>query len=149
MVKKIGRYGAFLACSGYPDCKNTKPLDGDKEEPEVTEEKCPECGKPLVVRHGRYGAFLACSGYPNCKYIKKTEKGTGVKCPACGEGELVARRTKRGKIFYGCNRYPKCDFALWQKPTGDKCPDCGSLLIQKNKKIIACSNTGCGYSKEA
>jgi len=149
MVKKIGRYGAFLACSGYPECKNTKPLEGGKEEPEVTEEKCPECGKPLVVRHGRYGAFLACSGYPKCKYIKKTEKGTGVKCPACGEGELVARRTKRGKIFYGCNRYPKCDFALWQKPTGDKCPDCGSLLIQKNKKTIACSNPECGYSKEA
>jgi DNA topoisomerase-1 len=148
MVKKVGRFGAFLACSGYPECKNTKPLDGEQAEPEVTDEKCPECGKPLVVRHGRYGAFLACSGYPKCKYIKKSEKGTGVKCPECQEGELVSRRTKRGKIFYGCNRYPKCQFALWQRPTGEKCPECGSMLVQKNKKTVACSKKECEYSKE-
>ena len=142
MVKKIGRYGAFLACSGFPECKNTKPLNGEEE---TTDEKCEKCGKPLVTKHGRYGAFLACSGYPECKYIKKSGQSTGVKCPKCEKGELVARRTKRGKIFYGCNRYPDCDFALWDKPTGEKCPECGALLTQKGKNKIACSNKECGF----
>jgi len=147
MIKKVGRYGTFLACSGFPECKNTKPLAGKKEKMEGDEEPCPKCGKPMVVKHGRYGAFLACSGYPDCKYIKKTQKTTGVKCPECKEGEIVSRRSKRGKIFYGCSAYPKCDFALWYKPTGNKCPDCGSLLVEKAKKKIACSNKECGFEK--
>jgi len=142
MVKKIGRYGAFLACTGFPECKTTKPLDGEEEK---TDEKCEKCGKPLVTKHGRYGAFLACSGYPDCKYIKKSGQGTGVKCPTCEKGELVGRRTKRGKIFYGCNRYPDCDFALWDKPTGEKCPECKSLLVQKGKNKIACSSKECDF----
>lgn len=147
MIKKVGRYGTFLACSGFPECKNTKPLAGKEEKMEGSNEACPKCGKPMVVKHGRYGAFLACSGYPDCKYIKKTQKTTGVKCPECDKGEIVSRRSKKGKIFYGCSAYPKCDFALWYKPTGNKCPDCGSLLVEKAKKKIACSNKNCGFEK--
>lgn len=147
MIKKIGRYGTFMACSGFPDCKNTKPLAGKEEKMDGDEDPCPKCGKDMVVKHGRYGAFLACSGYPECKYIKKTQKSTGVKCPECKEGDIISRRSKRGKIFYGCSSYPKCDFALWYKPTGDKCPDCKSLLVEKGKNKIACSSKECGFEK--
>src|SRR3989344_748159 len=124
MVIKIGRFGKFLACTGYPECKNTKDLDenGHIEAPEVTEEVCDKCGKPMAVKHGRFGTFMGCTGYPNCKNIKRIEKGTGVTCPACGKGEIVEKRSKRGKNFYSCNRYPDCIFALWSKPTGEKCP---------------------------
>ncbi|MDD4994955.1 MAG: type I DNA topoisomerase [Patescibacteria group bacterium] len=146
MIKKIGRFGAFLACSGFPECRNTKPIGGESEIP-ATDEKCEQCGAPLVTKHGRFGAFLACSRYPDCKYIKKTQKSTGVKCPSCKEGDIISRRSKRGKIFYGCSRYPKCDFALWQRPTGEICPKCSSLIVQKNQKQVACSNKDCDFIK--
>lgn len=118
----------------------------EKKEPELTGEKCPNCNSDLVIRTSRYGKFTACSNYPTCKYIKQEEKKTEAicDCPTC-DGKIVAKRTKRGKIFYGCNNYPKCSVALWDQPTGEKCPTCNSLLVEKNKKI-KCSN--CDYTKE-
>ena len=148
MVIKLGRFGKFLACSNYPDCKNTKPIneDGKIEEPEKVDEKCPNCGKDMIVKTGRFGKFIACSDYPKCKTTKQIAKSTGVKCPKCGEGEMVARRSKRGKIFYGCNKYPDCQHLVWGKPTGELCPDCKQLLIQANKTTVKCES--CEYSKK-
>jgi DNA topoisomerase-1 len=126
----------------------------EKVAPVETGEDCPECGLPLVVRRGRYGEFVACSGYPACKYIKKDEspeaapESIGVPCPKCG-GEIVEKRTRRGKIFYGCSKYPDCDFALWNKPVGRKCPECESELVVKGKnEIVSCSNKECGYKED-
>ncbi len=118
MVIKMGRFGKFLACSNYPDCKNTQPLFVTKEEQEAreTKEKCPECNKPLLVKTGRFGKFLACSGYPDCKFTKQIQKTTGQTCPKCKKGEVVVKKTKRGKIFWACNLYPDCDYASWEKP---------------------------------
>jgi DNA topoisomerase-1 len=123
MVIRMGRYGKFLACSGFPECKNTKPLatgaQGEErvagsEEP--SREKCDKCGAEMVIKKGRYGAFLACSAYPECKNIKNIKKTTGLKCPQCKKGEIVERRTRSGKKFWGCELYPKCDYATWEKP---------------------------------
>jgi len=126
MVIKLGRFGKFLACSNYPECKNTQPLFGTKEEAvaEETNEKCPKCGSALKVKTGRFGKFLACSNYPECKFTKNIQKSIGVKCPKCGEGDIVVKRSKRGKIFFACNRYPDCDYATWENPNAP----------QKNKK---------------
>ena len=151
MVIKLGRFGKFLACTGYPDCKNTKQLKADNTiaEPETTDEVCEKCGKPMVVKRGRYGTFLGCSGYPDCKNIKRREIGTGVTCPQCDKGEIVQKKSKRGKIFFSCNQYPDCKFALWSKPTGEKCPTCGSLLVYGAKDTIRCSNKECDFVKQA
>jgi DNA topoisomerase-1 len=152
MIIKTGRFGRFLACSNYPECKNTKNIGADgkveKEQPEISNEPCDKCGKPMVVRHGRYGQFLGCSDYPKCKNIKNIDVKLNMKCPKCGQGDLVVRRSKRGKPFYGCNRYPDCDFALWDKPTGEMCPDCGQSLVYAAKGGTKCSNKECGYKKE-
>jgi len=117
----------------------------EKKEPEKTGEVCPECGSDLVVRSGKYGEFVACSNYPSCKYIKKEEKEVTsiAKCPKC-KHDIVARHTKKGKVFYGCSNYPKCKYATWYEPTGEVCPNCHSLLVNKNK-IIVCEE--CGYQK--
>lgn len=117
----------------------------EKAEAEKTGEICPECGSDLVYRNGRYGKFIACSNYPTCKYIKKEEKVVVplADCPKC-EGQIIERKTKRGKVFYGCNQYPKCNYATWYKPTGKICPECGDLLIEKKKEIICNS---CDYKK--
>ena len=131
--------------------KNFEPLveeafkDMEKKAPEETGETCPECGKPLVIRKGRYGEFVACSNYPECKYIKKEEKKQVevAKCPNC-DGMLIERKTKKGKIFYGCNNFPKCKTAYWDKPLKETCPECGSLLLETKEKI-KCSN--CSYTK--
>jgi len=128
----------------------------EKVAPKEVGEDCPDCGKPLVVRRGRYGEFVACSGYPDCRHIKKDEEtedgeptSTGVSCPKCSEGEIVAKKTRRGKLFYGCSKYPACDFALWNKPVGRACPKCESQLVIKGKKEeVCCSNKECDY-KEA
>jgi DNA topoisomerase-1 len=151
MIIKIGRFGKFLACSGYPDCKNAKQLakDGKIEVAETTDEPCPECGKPLQKKVGRFGPFFGCTGYPDCKYIKNIEKKTGVKCPNCGEGEIIEKRSRQGRNFYACNRYPECKFALWSKPTGEKCPESGDLLVYGKKGTIACSNRTCKFTKTA
>lgn len=150
MVIKLGRFGRFKACSNFPECKHTEPTGEDKELAEkASGEKCPECGKPLVLKRGRFGPFLGCSGYPECKHIKKIEKTTGVKCPKCEIGEIVEKRSKRGKTFYSCNKYPECKNAYWSKPTGEKCPTCGSLLVYGAKNTVRCSSKECGYTREA
>ncbi len=121
MVLKKGRFGTFFACTGYPDCKTTKQIGGQQKKPDQKlDEICPQCGNHLVLKTGRFGEFTACSNYPTCKYVK--QKTIGVKCPECDEGEVVERRSKRGKTFYGCNRWPGCNFVAWGKPVPEKCP---------------------------
>ncbi|MBV9083517.1 MAG: type I DNA topoisomerase [Acidobacteriaceae bacterium] len=147
MVLKKGRFGQFYACSGYPDCKTTKQIGGEQRKDVPLEEKCPQCGNNLVQKYGRYGEFVACSNYPTCKYVK--QKTIGVPCPNCSQGEIVERRSKRGRTFYGCNRYPDCDFVAWGKPIPEKCPECGSsYLIEKWLKagpVAQCPNGECKY----
>jgi DNA topoisomerase-1 len=150
MVIKMGRYGKFMACSNYPECKHTKPTGEEaKLEQALSNETCENCGKPMAVKHGRFGPFLGCTGYPECKTIKRIEKKTGVPCNKCGKGEFVEKKTKRGRTFYGCNRYPECENALWSKPTGDFCPQCKSPIIFGAKKTVKCSNKECDYKKES
>ncbi|MEA3463719.1 MAG: type I DNA topoisomerase [Patescibacteria group bacterium] len=162
MIIKTGRYGKFLACSAFPDCKNIKGLDNkqqttdgsDNEEIKKLEEKykgekCEKCGADMVIKNGKYGPFLACSGFPKCrniKNIKENNNSTGVKCPVCGKGEIVQKRSKRG-IFYACDQYPDCKNAYWGKPTGEKCPDCEALLVEGKDGEVKCSAKGCGYTK--
>ena len=152
MVLKKGRFGQFYACTGYPDCKTTKPIGGAQKKPDKPlDEKCPQCGNNLVMKTGRYGEFTACSNYPECKYVK--QKTIGVKCPECSAGEIVERRSKRGKTFYGCNRWPECNFVAWGKPVPEKCPECGSpYLVEKWLKsgsIWQCPNRECKHKEEA
>jgi DNA topoisomerase-1 len=132
MIVKWGRNGRFMACSGYPACKNTKPLPEDAEKHQhLAGIVCDQCGGDMVVKAGRFGTFLGCSNYPKCKNTKPIS--TGIKCPRCKEGELIERKTKkRGRSFYGCSRYPECDFASWDKPVAEPCPQCGhSFLVTK------------------
>jgi len=150
MVLKKGRFGQFMACTGYPDCKTTRQLGQAEKQPDVQlDELCPQCGKNLVMKSGRFGEFTACSDYPTCKYVK--QKTVGVKCPECHEGDIIERRSKRGKTFYGCNRYPKCEFVAWGKPIDRKCPECGSShLIEKFLKAGAfaqCPNKECKFKE--
>jgi len=162
MLIKLGRFGKFMACSGYPECKNTKPIAGAgngksaeeneaqaKQLAEIQEKykdiMCEKCGSPMVIKFGRFGPFLSCSRYPECKAIKNIENSTGVKCPQCGKGDIVAKRSRYGKTFYSCNQYPDCKYALWSKPTGEKCPECKSLLLFGAKGTVRCSNKECGY----
>ncbi|HLD61334.1 MAG TPA: type I DNA topoisomerase [Patescibacteria group bacterium] len=153
MVIKMGRFGKFLACSGYPECKSTKPFAKEEREAaaqvELSDEKCDKCGAPMQIKRGRYGPFLGCSKYPECKNIKSIEIKVNLKCPKCKEGDIIQRRSKRGKIFYGCNRYPNCDFALWDRPTGEFCPESKDPLVFGAKGMVKCSNKECGFKKEA
>jgi DNA topoisomerase-1 len=133
---KLGRYGKFLACTGYPDCKFSRPLakDGEQQEapePEMTDQKCDKCGAPMVIKHGRYGKFLGCSAYPKCKNIQPLEKpkDTGITCPECGKGTFLEKKSRRGKVFYSCSQYPKCKNALWNKPVDRPCPKCGAPFV--------------------
>ena len=150
MVLKRGRFGQFMACTGYPDCKTTRRLDQGKKVPDIPlDELCPKCGRNLMIRHGRYGEFTACSGYPDCKYVK--QNFIGVKCPLCKEGDLVEKRARKGNTFYGCGNYPKCKFTSANKPLPEKCPSCGSeYLVEKTLKagpVIACPNKECDYER--
>jgi len=150
MVLKKGRFGQFMACTGYPECKTTKQL-GEAQKPKDVplDEDCPNCGSKMVKKYGRFGEFVACSNYPKCKFVK--QKTIGVKCPNCSEGEVIERRSKKGKTFYGCNRYPDCDFVAWGKPLPEKCPECGgSYLIEKFLKagrVAQCPNAECKFKK--
>jgi len=143
MVIKWGRNGRFLACTAYPECKTTKPLNGGDEDVQ-TDEKCEKCGSPMVVKTGRFGKFLACSAYPKCKNTKPIS--TGVKCPKEGcDGDIVEKRSKRGKQFFGCSKYPKCDFVAWYKPANKSCPQCGNNYMlekvsQKRGPYLTCPN---------
>ena len=144
MVLKRGRFGTFMACTGYPECRTTRRLDGAQKKPDQPlDEKCPECGRQLLLRNGRYGEFVSCSGYPECKYIKQNL--IGVKCPQCKVGEIVEKKARRGNLFYGCNRYPECDFTAPTKPVAETCPECGSpYLLEKVTKegtFLVCPNS--------
>lgn len=128
MVIKWGRNGKFLACSGFPECKNTKPLT-EEEKPQETDEKCEKCGGNMVIKSGRFGRFMACSNYPTCKNTKPIP--LGISCPKCGS-DVVARKTKKGRTFYGCSKYPDCDFVSWNKPVNQACPECkNNYLLEK------------------
>ncbi|MBC8200062.1 MAG: type I DNA topoisomerase [Desulfobacterales bacterium] len=165
---KVGKNGQYLACSGYPECKYStnytrdetgkiQPIELPKDE--ATDKICEKCDKPMVLKHGQYGPFLACSGYPECKNTKSINSNhagqdTGVKCPekGCG-GSLVERKSRRGKIFYGCSRYPECTFAIWDKPVAKECSECGAkFLVEKTTKrqgtFYACMEKGCGYKEK-
>ena len=156
MVLKRGRFGEFLACSGYPECRNTKKIVKSAQEMTVKhdiplEEECPVCGKKLAVKHGRYGEYTACSDYPDCKYIKL--KSTGVRCGREGcTGEIVERKSRRGKTFYGCSNYPDCDFVLWNRPLSDPCPMCQApftvLKVTKRAGAVRlCNNPDCKFQE--
>ncbi len=159
MVIKFGRFGKFLACEGYPECKTTRRIakDGSIESPtepvpdQPTEFKCPKCGKDMVLKTGRFGEFIACVDYPECKTTKQV--GIGIKCPQpdC-DGELTRKRTKRGKFFYGCDQYPKCDFATWAEPVKEPCPKCSYTFLTKkvlkSGTFLKCVNKECDFQKE-
>ena len=159
MVVKWGRNGEFLACPRYPECKNTKNFKRNEKgelnvapEEEVNE-TCEQCGKPMLLRWGKYGKFLGCSGYPECTGIRPLEKPVdlGIKCPECKEGDLKERKSRRGKVFYGCDRYPECKFASWDRPVEGPCPDCKDpILVEKITKrqgrVRRCRHKECGYS---
>ncbi|MBI5440640.1 MAG: type I DNA topoisomerase [Deltaproteobacteria bacterium] len=158
MVIRWGRNGFFLACSGYPECRTTKEFERGPDgtiriiEGELLGEACPDCGSDLMIKKGRFGRFVACARYPECRYTRAV--GTGVPCPRenCG-GELVEKRSKRGRTFYACNRYPGCDYAQWDRPIARECPQCGNpFLVEKVGKqgtTVRCPRKGCGYKEEA
>lgn len=154
MLVRNSRFGTqFLGCSGYPECKTMMPMtkDGQVHEPEETDEKCEKCNSDMIIKVGPYGKYLQCTNEA-CNNRKRIVKTTGVKCPKEGcEGEIVQRKSKYGKIFYGCNKYPDCDFVMWNEPTGDVCPKCNSLLAKKVLKkgtFIQCSKKECDYSQQ-
>lgn len=155
MLVKTSRFGnQFLGCSGYPECKTILPIDvnGDTVkplEPEKAEEKCEKCGGDMIIKTGPYGKYLECV---SCQNRKSFVRSTGVTCPKCGKGQIVERKSKYGKMFFGCNKYPDCDFVLWNEPTGDVCPKCGSLVVKrimKNGEKLECSNRSCDYKADA
>ena len=153
MVVKRGRFGQFLACTGYPDCKTTRKLVSTSgglsaaKPDRILEEQCPKCDAKLVVKQGRFGEFTACSNYPKCRYIKL--KSMGVACPKDG-GDIVERKSRRGRAFYGCNNYPDCDFTVWNAPVKEACPTCGApFLVEKTTKRhgrqVLCYKDDCEY----
>jgi DNA topoisomerase-1 len=154
LVEKWGRFGKFLACSAYPECKYTKDLGGGREKPadEATDEICPTCGKPMVIKHGRFGKFIACSGYPECKTTKPVTLGIACSELGCG-GQLLERRTRRGKTFFACTNYPTCKFAVWARPVPQPCPKCGAPFVTERfgrggKITRACIRGECGYKQD-
>jgi DNA topoisomerase-1 len=147
----------FLACTGYPECKTTRKIISTKQgmaaakPDQILDEKCPNCGRNLVLKQGRFGEFTACTGYPECKYVK--QKSTGVVCPKDG-GDVVERKSRRGKVFYGCTNYPKCDFTLWNKPVSEPCPKCGwafltEKITKRHGRQLICANEACDYVRSA
>jgi DNA topoisomerase-1 len=153
LLKKRGRFGPFIACSGYPECRYTRDLaGGERAEDEPTDETCPACGRPMVVKHGRYGRFIACSGYPECRTTKPITLGIACPEPGCS-GELVQRRSRRGRVFYGCSAYPGCRFVVWQRPVAEPCPECGAPFLTertvRGRTVRACAKRECGYRQEA
>ena len=144
MIVKMGRYGKYLACPNYPNCKNIKPYSLAEGPEEVSDVKCDACGMLMVYRTGPYGRYLKC---PSCGANKAIVIDTGIVCPKCHEGHMVQRRSHRGRIFYGCSRYPKCDMALWNEPINQFCETCGAIMTKKTyktgKEVISCSNPDC------
>ena len=154
MLVKNGRFGKFLACSGYPACKHTmtldkdgKPAKGNEEEPTPAGFKCEMCGGEMVIRNGRYGIFYACSNYPDCTFTKHKTTELDVPCPMCGQ--IVARHGKGKMLFYSCENHPDCGFSSWDMPLNEKCPDCGGMLFyRKSRKSVICKEKGCEYKRE-
>ncbi len=154
MIVRTSRYGTqFLGCSKYPECKTMLPLNKDgqaAEPPKETDEKCEKCSSPMIQKTGPYGPYLECTN-ESCKHRKRIIKSTGVKCPKCETGEIVFKKSKYGRIFFGCNNYPNCDFVSWYEPVNEKCPECGSILVKKitkKAKKLECSNKECSFSKD-
>ncbi|MBW2477308.1 MAG: type I DNA topoisomerase [Deltaproteobacteria bacterium] len=153
LSKKFGRNGYFIACTGYPDCKYTRPINGEQQdEPVYSEEKCDKCGAQMLIKDGRYGKYLACSAYPECRNNQPLVKprALGISCPNCHEGDLLEKKSRYGKIFYSCSRYPKCKFALWDEPQHEPCPKCGfAVTVQKTTKrhgtVQKCPQDECDY----
>jgi DNA topoisomerase-1 len=159
LSSRLGRSGRFIGCTGYPECDYTRNIDGEEREssePEVVEgRKCPKCESDLWIRTGRYGKFIGCSSYPKCKHIESIEQptNTGVTCPQCEKGEILTRKSRRGKVFYSCSEYPSCDYAIWNEPVAESCPDCNwPILSIKTTKSRGtekvCPQKGCGYSEK-
>lgn len=157
LMIRLGRRGRFVGCSAYPDCDYTRNLGDENEEqkPEIVEDRsCPSCGSSLLIRQGKYGKFIGCSSYPDCTYIEPIEKpaSTGISCPKCKQGEMLTRRSRRGKVFYSCSRYPDCDYAVWNEPIDKSCPNCDwPMLTKKVTKRkgteLVCPEKECGYSE--
>jgi len=153
LSKKFGRNGYFIACNGYPECKYTRPINGERnDEPVLSDEKCEKCGALMQFKEGRYGKYLACSAYPDCKNNQPLvkPKSLGISCPSCKEGEIMEKKSRYGKIFYSCNRYPKCKYALWDEPQEDPCPKCAfPLTVVKTTKrygtVQKCPQEECDY----
>jgi len=157
MALKRGRFGQFLGCTGYPDCRNIRKISkAGKVAPApvpLEGETCPVDGAQLVRRHGPYGEFVSCANYPTCKYIKRETTGVACARPGC-KGEIVVKKSKRGKIFYGCSEYPKCDAVYWDKPVAEPCPRCNApFLLEKTTKKgttrLCARAEECGYREEA
>lgn len=144
MIVKMSQYGKYLACPNFPECKNTKPYGKGDGKEEVSDIPCDECGEKMVYRQGPYGRYLKC---PGCGANKAIVVDTGIVCPKCHEGHLVRRRSRRGRYFYGCNQYPRCDMALWDEPVDQFCDTCGAIMVKKTYKNkgekILCSNPEC------
>ena len=152
LLEKRGRFGKFLACSSYPDCRYTRNLDGSgRAEDEPANENCPTCGKPMVIKHGRFGKFIACSGYPECKTTKPVTLGIACPEPGC-TGQLVERRSRKGRTFFGCSAYPNCKFVVWRRPVNEPCPKCGAAFVTervlKNRTVRSCAREGCDFERE-
>ncbi len=161
MVIRWGRSGEFLACSRYPGCKNTANLTRDAEgnvqiaREEKADEVCELCGRPMQVRFSRYGKFLGCTGYPECKNVRPFARPspTGVGCPECGAGELLEKKTRRGKVFFSCSRFPACRFAMWDRPVAEPCPECGApFVVEKVSRragtVRRCLRSDCRYQEK-
>ncbi len=151
VVIKLGKNGKFKACSSFPDCEYTEPMDDEKEEikrmkEEFGPKKCSECGSEMKLKQGRYGMFWGCTNYPDCKNTEKLIKETDIDCPKCDDGKIVKRVNRRGKLFWGCNNYPKCKFGTNYEPTGERCPDCDSIVVKKKGKKV-CLDKKCNYKE--
>jgi DNA topoisomerase I len=152
LKERWGRFGKFIACSAYPDCKYKKNLPGsERPEDEPTDETCPTCARPMVIKHGRFGKFIACSGYPECKTTKPVT--LGIACPECSNGQIVERRSRKGRTFFGCSAYPDCKFVLWQRPVAEPCPKCAAPFlterVARGRRTQRCWREGCDFSREA
>ena len=153
LKRRWGRFGPFLACTRYPECRYTRDLSGrERAEDEPTDELCTECGRPMVIKHGRFGRFIACSGYPECKTTKPVTLGIACPEPGC-PGELTERRSKRGRVFFGCSAYPNCKYALWQRPVAEACPRCQAPFLTERflrggRQVRACVRGDCEYKVE-
>jgi DNA topoisomerase-1 len=152
LIERRGRFGKFIACSNYPECRYKRNLPGsERAEDEPTDERCPTCERPMVIKHGRFGKFIACSGYPECKTTKPVT--LGIACPECEKGQIAERRSKKGRTFFGCSAYPDCKFVLWQRPVAEPCPKCAAPFlterVARGRRVQRCWREGCDFSREA